>query len=426
MASAARRTDTAIVTDAAALSRLRRLPLYIGGFLGPFGTMVVIPMLPELRDRFGVDSNTVSLAFSAYLFPMAALLLVSGTIGERYGRRRVLRISLSLYALTSILAATAPNIEVFLALRAAQGAGNAFITPLLLAGLADITPEGQLGRRVGVYTSFQAAGGGLAPFAGGLAAEVDWRLAFWGTALATLIVLVLAPPAGQAVTTDRPPIRRLFDRRLVLIGLGAMAAAAGPLGAGVLVGFKTRDVLGMEPSAAGLVLAGGSLGATVLSPTFGRLLDRYGARLCGVGSTVVVGFLVAVLGATEGTASTAAVFAVAGSMFGFVIVVFQKIGASIAPDNRGGALSVILSFRFVGHAAGPLLWVPVFGRSVTLAFVGSGLLGLVTIVALLLAVPSAGAGDGDRAESGGAGGVARTKNTMPRPARTASRVKPVR
>lgn len=366
----------------------RMLPFYLGGFLGPFGTMVIIPMLPELRAEFGVDSSAISWGFSAYLFPMAALLMVSGTIGERFGRRRVLQISLVVYAIAAILASLAPNLAVFLVVRAIQGATNAFITPLLIAGVADITPEAQLGRRVGIYTSFQAAGGGLAPFAGGLAAELDWRLAFWATAAGSILVLAFVPPGDRNADAARPAIRSLFNARLLIIGIGVFAAAAGPIGAGILIGFKTRDVLEMEPTTAGLLLAGGSLGSTLLAPFFGRLLDRYGARVCGVWSTLAVSVLVAALGATNTVLTTALVYAAAGAMFGFVIVVFQKIGASMMPDNRGGALSAVMSFRFIGHAAGPLLWVPVFGRSVAAAFVGAGLLGIVTIGAVLLAVPA--------------------------------------
>lgn len=366
---------------------LRTLPLYLGGFLGPFGTMVIIPMLPELRTHFGVDNAAISWGFSAYLFPMAALLLVSGTIGERYGKKRTLQISLTIYIVASLLVAAAPSFGLFLAARAAQGAANAFFTPLLIAGLADITPGAQLGRRVGVYTSFQAAGGGIAPFAGGLAAAVDWRLAYWCTAIAAVIVLAFVPADTPRAVTERPPVRQLLNRRLIMLGIGSFAAAAGPIGAGVLVGLKARDVLDMEPTTAGLLLAGGSIGSILLAPSFGRLLDRYGPRACGVWSTLIVCALVASLGATNTVVSTAVVFAAAGVMFGGVIVVFQAVGASIMPENRGGALSAVLSFRFVGHAAGPLIWVPVFDRSVAAAFVGSAALGLVTIGAVMIAIP---------------------------------------
>lgn len=366
---------------------MRTVPFYLGGFLGPFGTMVIIPMLPELRDRFGVDSAAISWGFSAYMFPMAVLLLVSGTIGERFGRRLVLRVSLSGYIAASILASFAPNLGFFLAARAVQGVGNAFITPLLIAGLAEITPPAHLGKRIGVYGSFQAAGGGLAPFAGGLAASVDWRLAFWVTAVVTAVILIFVPPGERRVGEDRPPIRPLFSRRLLILGLGTFAAAAGPIGAGILVGLKTRDVLGMDAATAGLVLAGGNLGATLFAPVFGRLLDRFGAWACGLFSVSAVSLLVAALGFAGSSAGTVVLYAAAGSMFGFVVVVIQQVGASIVPENRGGALSAILSFRFMGHAAGPLLWVPVFEVSDETAFAGAATLGLVTIVSVLIAIP---------------------------------------
>ncbi|MGB5755527.1 MAG: MFS transporter, partial [Acidimicrobiales bacterium] len=144
------------MSEAPSVIGLRALPYYLGGLLGPFGTLVIIPMLPELRERFGVDSATISWGFSAYLFPMAALLLVSGTIGERFGRRRVLQVSLAAYCVASVLVSVAPTLPLFLAARATQGVANAFFTPLLIAGLADITPEQRLGRQIGIYTSFQA------------------------------------------------------------------------------------------------------------------------------------------------------------------------------------------------------------------------------------------------------------------------------
>ena len=81
-------------------------------------------------------------AITAYLVPFAALQLVSGTIGERVGIARTVRVAYVAYAALSVLAAFAPSIEVFVAARALQGAANAFLTPLLLAAVAASSPEG--------------------------------------------------------------------------------------------------------------------------------------------------------------------------------------------------------------------------------------------------------------------------------------------
>ena len=74
--------------------------------------------------------------------------------------------------LASLLCVAAPTLELFVGARVLQGAANAFITPLLVAGLTEVIAPHRLGRAHGVYSSFQAAGSALAPFAAGLAAVV--------------------------------------------------------------------------------------------------------------------------------------------------------------------------------------------------------------------------------------------------------------
>ena len=142
---------------------LATLPLYLGGFLGPFGTMMVISIYPELRESFNASTQAVNWAFSGYMIPFALLLTVSGTIGERFGRRRVIRATFITYALASVLCVFAPTLTVFVVGRLLQGAANAFITPLLIAGLSEVINPSRLGRAVGVYTGFQAIGGAAPP-----------------------------------------------------------------------------------------------------------------------------------------------------------------------------------------------------------------------------------------------------------------------
>src|SRR5215212_9288025 len=98
--------------------RLRRVALYAGGFLGPFGGGMVTVLVPELRDAFGVPTASVSLALTAYLVPFAALQLVSGTLGERVGRARATRAAFIVYALASAATALAGGYAAFLAARA--------------------------------------------------------------------------------------------------------------------------------------------------------------------------------------------------------------------------------------------------------------------------------------------------------------------
>jgi len=138
--------------------RLARAALYLGGFLGPFGGGVIVVLVPELQRAFDASAAEVTAGLTVYLLPFAALQLVSGTIGERLGRARTIRWAFVIYAVASFGVALAPAIVPFLALRAVQGAANAFTTPLLLAALAETTPPERLGRSMGTFASVQTAG----------------------------------------------------------------------------------------------------------------------------------------------------------------------------------------------------------------------------------------------------------------------------
>lgn len=363
----------------------RTLPYLVGGFLGPFGTMVVISIYPELRDSFDASTAAVTWSFSGYLFAMAGLLLVSGTIGERYGRRRVTRTTFIVYALASLVAAITPTLGLFIAARVVMGAANAFITPLLIAGLSEITDERRLGRAVGVYAGFQAAGAAIAPFASGLMAEIDWRWTFVLVAIVSVVLSLRPAPGGPRPAVDAPPIRPLFRLPMTRLWLGAFAAAAGPMGLAVLVGVRLRDQLDVSSSAAGTVLLAAGLITMATSPLWGSAIDRLGgprASTLALGVTTVVG---ATLGFFDRVPTFVVVWLLLSIVVGLIPLNLQRLAAMAVPENRGGALSSVLAFRFFGHAAGPLAFVPLLERSAPAALAAASMLGLITLTVYVLA-----------------------------------------
>lgn len=350
--------------------------------MGPFGTVVILPMFPELRESFDASSEAVGWGFTVYLLPFAVLLIVSGTLGERWGRRRTVRATFIVYAAASLVCAAAPNLAMFLVGRALQGVANAFITPLLLAGLADMTPEAELGRTVGIYSSFQSFGSALSPLVGGLAADTDWRWAFVGTALVALALALFPPPGEARSDLEAPPVRPLLTTRMTLLGVVAFVAAAGPIGASVLVGVAARDELDLTGRSAGLLLLLGSAAAMLVGPLWGRTLDRWGAYRTGLFGITVVSVLVAVMGWATTPLALGALWTCAGAVTALVVVVLQATAALAVPSNRGGAVSSMLAYRFLGHAMGPVIWLPVFGVSPAAAFLGSAGLGIFALAAL--------------------------------------------
>ena len=172
---------------------------------------------------------------------------------------------------------------------------------------------------------------------------------------------------------------------MIVLGTGVFAAAAGPIGIAVLVGVAARDELGLTGSTTGLLLLGGPAVALVAGPLWGRLLDRWGARVSGFVSATAVTAASAALALADTPIPLAVVSAIVGGLIGFVVVVVQALSSTVIPDNRGGALSFVLAFRFFGHGIGPVIWIPVLESSVDIAFVGASSLGIITVAALWFA-----------------------------------------
>lgn len=353
--------------------------------MGPFGTMVVISIYPELREAFDADNSSVTWAFSGYLLAMAALLLVSGTIGERFGRRRVTRATFIVYAAAAFAAAVAPTLGWFIALRVVMGAANAFITPLLIAGLSEVIPPNRLGRAIGIYAAFQAAGGAVAPFVSGVIAEVDWR---WSFVIVGSVAALLAfrPAEGEPrPAADSPPIRPLFQPHMIRLWIAAFTAAAGPIGLAVIIGVRLRDGLDMSSSGTGTVLLASGLVTMTASARWGSVIDRVGGRKASIVAVSAALAIATPLGLFDSPLLLIPAWILAAALIGFIPVNLQRLAAVAVPENRGGALSSVLAFRFIGHAVGPLVFLPTLEQSPGWTFAAAGSLGIITLAGFLLA-----------------------------------------
>ena len=355
------------------------VPLYVCGILGPFGGIVISPMIPELRQSFDTSTTTIAWGIGAFFFPFAALLLVSGTLGEKWGREKTIRMAVVLYALASLGCAASSSLFVFFGSRAAQGAFNAFMTPLLIATLTDLTPKKRIGRAVGTYAAFQAIGGVLGMLVGGIAADLGWRWAFTVIAAVALVLSLVLPKTPTSQRSAVPGIRAVVNRRMLMLGLVALTQAIGPGGVQLLVALVSRDVLSLSGSATGALLITGSLTAAVLTPIWGSLIDRTGAKRGTILALVLSIVGVLVLSQTKTTLALVLAWAVVGAVVQCVSTGFQLLAATGVPGNRGGGISFVLSHRFLGHAIGPLLWVPIFERNISVAYIGAAMVGGLSI-----------------------------------------------
>ena len=136
--------------------------------------------LPAIRASYAASAAEVQWVVNAYLLPLSALLLLGGALGDHYGRRLLLVIGTAIFALTSLVCALAPSLEILLAARAAQGLGAALLLPNSLALLNAAFEGEKRGRAVGIWAAAGAAAAAVAPLIGGwLVDKVGWPSIFY-------------------------------------------------------------------------------------------------------------------------------------------------------------------------------------------------------------------------------------------------------
>ncbi|ADG79302.1 major facilitator superfamily MFS_1 [Tsukamurella paurometabola DSM 20162] len=356
--------------------------MYLGAGLGPLGGTVISPMLSNIGHTLHTSTSAAAAALTAYFVPFAALQLISGTLGERWGRRRSVRTAFLTYAVAALVCAVAPNITVFLVARVVMGSANAFTTPLLLASLADLVPTDRLSRAVGLFSSCLAAGQSFAPLVGGLAAEVGWQWGFVVVAVVACGLAALPPNGGPRPGATAPPFRKLLTPTIGLLSLGALVSYLGASSLPFLVALFAEGHLGVGEAQTGTLLLGFGLAGLLLGTYWGALTDRFGAVRCGIVASVATAACVSAVGLVTNSIELAAIWTAAGCGASMMTVAMQNLTVRAIPENKGGALSIVSAFRFSGAAIAPLLWLPIYTGNATTAFLVAGCSVLIAIPAL--------------------------------------------
>lgn len=198
---------------------------------------VVNVALPAIGRSLGAGGTGLSSIVNGYLLPLSALLLLGGAAGDRYGRRRVLALGVSVFAIASLLCALAPGLNSLAAARVLQGAGAALLLPNSLAILGATFGGEERGRAIGIWAAVGAAAGAIGPLLGGWLVDiVGWRAIFLiNLPIAGATLLLALRCLSDDANRGMPPLD-LAGAALATIGLAgvtwSVASVTGGGGAG--------------------------------------------------------------------------------------------------------------------------------------------------------------------------------------------------
>ncbi|GHI85293.1 MFS transporter [Streptomyces xanthophaeus] len=310
-------------------------------FVVGLDTTVVNVGLPSIGAGLDVGTRGLEWLVDAYTLVLASLLISSGALADRIGRRRVFLLGLLVFGAASAACALAPDIGVLVAARALQGIGGSMLSPVALAIVVNvITEPRERARAIGIWAAVFGVSMAAGPLVGGaLVSAFGWRSLFWINLPVVLVALVLTAVFVPESRAQRP---RRFDgpgqllltvlvactvalliegphigwgSPLALAGYALVVLAAAAFGrvesrraeplldprllrrpafasavAGAVVVFVAlsatlllntlylQHARGMDPLTAGLVTLPMALAATVCAPVSGVLVGRFGPR----------------------------------------------------------------------------------------------------------------------------------------------------
>ncbi len=326
------------------MSRQQRLTVVatiLGSTVVFLDATVVNVALPAMKKDLDMGLAGQQWVVEAYLLALTSLLLVGGSMGDQFGRRRMFELGLAGFGITSALCAAAPSEELLIAFRALQGVAGALLVPGSLAIIAATFSGEERGKAVGVWTSWTGIATVLGPAGGGfLVGAISWRAifavnvplvianliltrsavaesrdpdAFTGVDYAgiglsavglggTVFALIEQPDRGWSdplvllpliagiacltafiaheLRTEHPMVKlSLFRiRNFAVANATTLAVYAGLFGASFYIPLFLQQVSGYTPLEAGLATTPISVTLFLLSPRFGRFASGVGPR----------------------------------------------------------------------------------------------------------------------------------------------------
>ncbi len=149
--------------------------------------------LPAIQQELGATAIDAQWIVESYALLLAALILVGGSLGDHYGRKRIYALGVTLFALASIGCGIAMSPGQLIAARAVQGIGGALLVPGSLSIISASFEGERRGKAIGTWSGFSGITAALGPILGGYLVEnVSWRAAFLINVPLALIVLYTA------------------------------------------------------------------------------------------------------------------------------------------------------------------------------------------------------------------------------------------
>lgn len=364
--------------------------------VGPLTTDMYLPSLIDIGRLLQATAATTQLTLSVYLAGFAVSQIVYGPLSDRFGRKPVLLVALTIYGASSLLCAAAPSIGFLIAGRALQAIGASGCIVLARAIVRDLYEGRRAGRELALMAAVMAFAPMIGPVIGGLVhVAFGWRSLFFVNACIGLAMFAIAwfalreTAPKNAITSRFLGMVRTFAPLLRHAGFVSHLAIIALCFAGVFAwisgsSFVLQDLYRLNEVEFGLAFAIAAVGLLIGTSLAARLVYRLGFdRTMGIGAVALLVGGVAMASAVALRLSSAAslVLPMAVYLMGVGLVLPQATAAALNPfPERAGAASALVGFSqmmfsaFVGAGVGRMLGESAWPLAGTIAAMGAATL----------------------------------------------------
>ncbi|MGV0642030.1 DHA2 family efflux MFS transporter permease subunit [Mycolicibacterium sp. XJ2546] len=171
---------------------------------------IVNVAIPSIRADLNASASQLQWVIDIYTLVLASLLLLAGAAADRFGRRRIFQLGLTIFASASLLCSIAPNMETLIAARLLQAIGGSMLNPVAMSIITQVfTGRVERARAIGIWGGVVGISMALGPIVGGALIEyVSWRSVFWINLPICALAIALT---ALFVPESKSPTRRAFD-----------------------------------------------------------------------------------------------------------------------------------------------------------------------------------------------------------------------
>ncbi|MCE7004004.1 MFS transporter [Kibdelosporangium philippinense] len=340
----------------------------LGSLLFLIDTTAVTVALPDIGRAFTASLTPLQWVLNIYTAVLAALMLVAGSVADRYGHRAVYLAGLTVFTAASLACGLSPSVAVLIMARAVQGVGGAAIAVTTFALIGSSYDGRDRGVAMGIWGAVNGLAAAAGPIAGGLLTQyVSWRAIF-------LVNIPLALLAMWLTVTTIAAVAGVRGKRFDVAGLLALfriasfnalmvcgVIAASVFACLVFTSVWLQDTLRLGPVAAGLAMVPLALSTFVTSTLVGRRLQQIPPRLL-IGTGLLLG--------GAGSALQAGIDAHSTALSILCGLIVTGIGVGLLMPAMGTALFATVPPERFGVAVGASTTARQLGQTVGVAVLG--------------------------------------------------------